>query len=418
MARKDVVVTGLGAVTPLGNSVKEFWDNILKGVSGAGPITKFDASRLRTRFACEVKNFDPTQYLHKREIRRLDPYIWYAVAAADEALKDAGIENPKEELEPTRAAVIWASGIGGITSFVEEVAKWGADPENYRFTPFFIPKVIADMAAGYLSIRYGFRGPNFATVSACASSLHAVAEGIRLIREGLADFVIVGGSEAAINYPGVAGFSAMKALSERNDSPETASRPYDKDRDGFVMGEGAGALVLESLEHAQKRNAQIYATAAGIGMTADAYHVTAPHPEGLGAAEVMSFAIQDAGISPQDVDYINTHGTSTPLGDIAEAKAIVKVFGEHAYKLNVSSTKSMHGHLLGAVGAVESIVCVLAIKDQIVPPTINHFTDDPELPPLNYTFWKPEKRRVRFALNNSFGFGGHNASVVFGEFQG
>ncbi len=418
MSQRTVVVTGLGAVTPLGNSVKEFWDNTLKGVSGAGPITKFDASKLRTRFACEVKNFDPAQYLHKREIRRLDPYTWYAIAAADEALKDAGIENPKEELNPTRAGVIWASGIGGITSFVEEVSRWGADPENYRFTPFFIPKVIADMAAGYLSIRYGFRGPNFATVSACASSLHAIAEGIRLIREGLADFIIVGGSEAAINYPGVAGFSAMKALSERNDSPETASRPYDKDRDGFVMGEGAGALILESIEHAQKRGAKIYATAAGMGMTADAYHVTAPHPEGLGAAEVMSLAIQDAGISPKDVDYINTHGTSTPLGDIAEAKAIVKVFGEHAYKLNVSSTKSMHGHLLGAVGAVESIVCILAIRDQIVPPTINHFTDDPELPPLNYTFWKPEKRRVKYTLNNSFGFGGHNASVVFGEFQG
>ncbi|NPA33303.1 MAG: beta-ketoacyl-ACP synthase II [Chlorobi bacterium] len=417
MAEKTIVVTGLGAITPLGNSVKEFWGNILKGVSGAGPITKFDASRLKTRFACEVKNFDPGQYLHKREIRRLDPYTWYAIAAADEALKDAGIDNPKEQLDPTRSGVIWASGIGGITSFVDEVAKWGADPDNYRFTPFFIPKVIADMSAGYLSIRYGLRGPNFATVSACASSLHALAEGIRLIREGLADFIIVGGSEAAINYPGVAGFSAMKALSERNDSPETASRPYDKDRDGFVMGEGAGALILESLEHAKKRGARIYATASGMGMTADAYHVTAPHPEGLGAAEVMSLAIQDAGISPQDVDYINTHGTSTPLGDIAEAKAIVKVFGDHAYKLNVSSTKSMHGHLLGAVGAVESIVCVLAIRDQVAPPTINHFTDDPELPPLNYTFWKPEKRRIKYALNNSFGFGGHNASVIFGEFQ-
>ncbi len=415
--RHRVVVTGLGAVTPLGLNVPDFWQAILEGRSGAGPITKFDASRLRTRFACEVKGFDPSKYLPRRELRRTDPYVWYSVAAADEALQDAGIQNPKEELEPRRVGVLWTSGIGGITSFVEEVAAWGRDPENYRFSPFFIPKVIADIAAGYLSIRYGFRGPNFATVSACASSLHAVAEAFRILREGLADMILVGGAEAAINYPGVAGFSAMKALSERNDDPQTASRPYDKDRDGFVMGEGAGALVLETLEHAQKRGARIYAEVVGQGMTADAYHITAPHPEGLGAMEVMQAALEDAGLSPEAIDYINAHGTSTPLGDVAEARAIERVFGDHAYKLNVSSTKSMHGHLLGAVGAVESIVCVLAIRDQVAPPTINHFTDDPELPKLNYTFWKPQKRQIRYALNNSFGFGGHNASVIFGQFR-
>ena len=411
MELKRVVVTGMGALTPLGNSVPDFWQGLVNGVSGANMITQFDASKFKTRFACEVKNFDPLQFLDRKEARKIDRFTQTALAASDEAVRSAGINL--ETMNPTRIGVIFSSGIGGITTFQTEVMEFARGDGTPRFNPFFIPKMILDIAAGQISMRFGFRGPNYAVVSACASSTHAIMEGFNLIRLGKADMMLTGGSESVIIEAGVGGFNAMKALSERNDEFATASRPFDKDRDGFVMGEGAGLLVLEELEHAKARGANIVCEIAGAGATADAHHITAPHPEGLGAKEVMIAALQDANMTPADIDYINVHGTSTPLGDIAETKAILDVFGDSAYKLNISSTKSMTGHLLGAAGVIEAIACVKAVSEDLVPPTINHFTDDPELDPnLNFTFWKPQARKVRAALSNTFGFGGHNASVI------
>jgi 3-oxoacyl-[acyl-carrier-protein] synthase II len=404
---RRVVVTGVGALTPIGLSAPTYWEALLQGVSGANYITKFDASQFRTRFACELKGFDPLQYIDRREARKMDSFTQYAIVAGNEAIQDAGLLNGS--LDKDGVGVIMASGIGGLYTFIEEMRGYRPG-EPPRFNPFFIPKMIIDIAAGHISIQHGFRGPNYATVSACASSANAIADGYLLIREGLADVMIVGGSEAAINEAGVGGFNAMRALSERNDDPKTASRPFDKDRDGFVLGEGAAALVLESLEHALRRGARIYAEMVGIGLAADAYHITAPCAEG--AELVMRRALQNAGISPTEVDYINVHGTSTPLGDISETKAIKAVFGEWAYQLNISSTKSMIGHLLGAAGAVEAVATVLSVYHQIVHPTINHFTDDPECD-LNYTFQHPMKRPIRYALSNSFGFGGHNVCLLF-----
>ncbi|MDZ4845877.1 MAG: beta-ketoacyl-ACP synthase II [Chitinophagales bacterium] len=410
-----VVITGLGAITPLGNNVPDFWQALLSGTSGAGPITQFDAAKFKTRFACEVKGFDPSSLLDKKEVRKLDRFAHFALAAADEAIRDAGFDL--EKLDKDRTGVIWGSGIGGIKTFdmeFEEYVKNGKEP---RFNPFFIPKMILDIAAGHISIKYGFRGVNFATVSACASSTHAIIDAFNYIRLGKAKAIITGGSEAAVCESGIGGFSAMRAMSQRNDSPETASRPFDLDRDGFVLGEGAGALVLEELEHAKARGAKIYAEVGGGGLTADAHHLTAPHPEGLGAINVMKMTLEDAGMTTTDIDYINVHGTSTPLGDIAETLAIKKVFGDYAYALNISSTKSMTGHLLGAAGAIEAIASILAVQHDIVPPTINHFTDDPALDNrLNFTFHKAQPRTVRAALSNTFGFGGHNASVIFKKF--
>jgi 3-oxoacyl-[acyl-carrier-protein] synthase II len=412
MSPRRVVVTGIGALTPIGNNLQEYWNALSNGVSGAAPITRFDASKFKTRFACELKNFDVNQFIDRKEARRMDPYTHYAIITSDEAIKDSGLDL--EKVNKDRAAVIWASGIGGLTSFFHEVVAFGRGDGTPRFSPFFIPMMIADIAAGLISIKYGFRGPNFAVVSACASSTNAISEAFHYIRMGKADLAITGGSEACVNEPAIGGFNAMKALSERNDSPETASRPYDKDRDGFVLGEGAGALILEEYEHALARGAKIYAEIVGCGASGDAYHMTAPHPEGLGARNVMHMALNDAGLKPEDVDYINVHGTSTPLGDPQEIKAIQHVFGEHAYQLNISSTKSMTGHLLGGAGVIESIACLLAINKGIVPPTINHFTDDPEIDPkLNLTFNKAQNREVNVALSNTFGFGGHNASVIF-----
>lgn len=408
---RRVVVTGVGALTPIGLSAPTYWEALLQGVSGADYITKFDASRFRTRFACELKGFDPLQYIDRREARKMDSFTQYAIVAGNEAIQDAGLLNGS--LDKDGVGVIMASGIGGLYTFIEEMRGYRPG-EPPRFNPFFIPKMIIDIAAGHISIQHGFRGPNYATVSACASSANAIADGYLLIREGLADVMIVGGSEAAINEAGVGGFNAMRALSERNDDPKTASRPFDKDRDGFVLGEGAAALVLESLEHALRRGARIYAELVGIGLAADAYHITAPCAEG--AELVMRRALQNAGIAPTEVDYINVHGTSTPLGDISETKAIKAVFGEWAYQLNISSTKSMIGHLLGAAGAVEAVATVLSVYHQIVHPTINHFTDDPECD-LNYTFHHPMKRPIRYALSNSFGFGGHNACLLFKRYE-
>jgi 3-oxoacyl-[acyl-carrier-protein] synthase II len=416
MASKRVVVTGLGALTPIGNNVSDYWAGLSKGVSGAAPITRFDVSKFKTQFACEVKNFDPLQFIDKKEVRRLDPFVQYALATSQEAVDDSGITN--ESMNPDRIGVIWASGIGGITSFFNEVAEYAKGDGTPRFSPFFIPKVIVDIAAGHISMRFGFRGPNYATVSACASSTHAIIDAFNLIRLGKADVILCGGSEAAVNEPGIGGFNAMHALSTRNDDPATASRPFDKDRDGFVLGEGAGAIILEELEHAKARGAKIYAEMLGGAATADAYHLTAPHPEGLGAMNVMLQSLNDAGLQPEDIDYINVHGTSTPLGDIAETLAIKKVFGEHAYKLHISSTKSMTGHLLGAAGAIEAIASILAVKNDLVPPTINHFTDDPEIDSrLNLTFNTAVQANLRTALSNTFGFGGHNASVIFGKYN-
>ena len=406
-----VVVTGVGALTPIGLSAPTYWEALLQGISGADYITKFDASQFRTRFACELKGFDPLQYIDRREARKMDSFTQYAIVAGNEAIQDAGLLNGS--LDKDGVGVIMASGIGGLYTFIEEMRGYRPG-EPPRFNPFFIPKMIIDIAAGHISIQHGFRGPNYATVSACASSANAIADGYLLIREGLADVMIVGGSEAAINEAGVGGFNAMRALSERNDDPKTASRPFDKDRDGFVLGEGAAALVLESLEHALRRGARIYAELVGIGLAADAYHITAPCAEG--AELVMRRALQNAGIAPTEVDYINVHGTSTPLGDISETKAIKAVFGEWAYQLNISSTKSMIGHLLGAAGAVEAVATVLSVYHQIVHPTINHFTDDPECD-LNYTFHHPMKRPIRYALSNSFGFGGHNACLLFKRYE-
>lgn len=415
MQLKRVVITGMGALTPLGNSVTEYWNNLRNGVSGCDFITNFDASKFKTRFACEIKNFDPTNYLDRKEARKVDRFTQTALVASDQAVQDAGIS--KDNVNPDRVGVITGSGIGGLITFQEEVINFAKGDGTPRFNPFFIPKMILDIAAGHISMRHGFRGPNFAVVSACASSTNAMMEAFNLIRMGKADIILTGGSESVIGEAGVGGFNAMKALSERNDDPKTASRPYDKDRDGFVMGEAAGVVIFEEYEHAIKRGAKIYCEVAGGGATADAHHITAPHPEGLGAKNVMLQALADAGMQPGDIDYINTHGTSTPLGDIAEVKAIVDVFGEHAYKLNISSTKSMTGHCLGAAGVIEAMACIMAVQNDIVPPTINHFTDDPELDPrLNFTFWEAQKRVVNAALSNTFGFGGHNACMIFKKF--
>ena len=411
MQLKRVVVTGIGALTPIGNNLEEYWTNLLNGASGADTITLFDASKFKTRFACEVKGFDPTNFMDRKEARKLDRFAQLALVASDMAVVDAGIS--KENVDLDRVGVIFASGIGGLRTFQEEVTSFAQGDGTPRFNPFFIPKMILDIAAGQISMRHGFRGPNFAVVSACASSTNGIIAACDNIRLGKADIIISGGSEAVISEAGVGGFNAMKAMSERNDDPKTASRPYDKDRDGFVMGEAAGVLVLEEYEHAIKRGAKIYCEIAGGGATADAYHLTAPHPEGLGARNVMIAALKDAGMQPEEIDYINTHGTSTPLGDGAEAKAITEVFGEHAYNLNISATKSMTGHCLGAAGVIESIACIQSVINDIVPPTINHFTADPTLDPkLNFTFNQPQKRLVRAALSNTFGFGGHNACVI------
>jgi 3-oxoacyl-[acyl-carrier-protein] synthase II len=416
MELKRVVVTGMGAITPLGKTVSEYWDSLIDGVSGADTITQFDTSKFKTKFACEVKDFEPTEYLDRKEARKIDRFTQFALVASDQALKDAGIN--KENVDVDRVGVIFASGIGGLITFQEEVSNFALGDGTPRFNPFFIPKMILDIAAGQISMRHGFRGPNYSVVSACASSTNAIIDAFDTIRLGKAEIIITGGSEAVIREAGVGGFNAMKALSERNDDPKTASRPFDKDRDGFVMGEGSGVLILENLEHALARGAKIYCEIAGGGATADAHHITAPHPEGLGAKNVMHVALKDAGMKAEDIDYINVHGTSTPLGDIAETKAILNVFGENAYKLNISSTKSMTGHCLGAAGVIEALACILAVTKDIVPPTINHFTDDPELDPkLNFTFNKAQHRVVNAALSNTFGFGGHNASVIVKKYN-
>jgi 3-oxoacyl-[acyl-carrier-protein] synthase II len=415
MELKRVVVTGLGAITPLGNSVPEFWDNLINGVSGAASITRFDTSKFRTKFACEVKGFNPEDYFDRKEARKLDLYAQYGIAVSEQAIKDSGLNL--ETIDLDRSGVVWGSGIGGLNTFLTEISAFAQGDGTPRFNPFFIPKMIADIASGHISIRFGFRGINFTTVSACASSTNAFIDAFNYIRLAKADVVITGGSEAAVNEAGIGGFNAMHALSVRNDDPTTASRPFDVDRDGFILGEGAGAIILEEYEHAVKRGAKIYAEVVGGGMSADAHHITAPHPEGLGATNVMKNALSDAGMNYDEIDYINVHGTSTPLGDIAESKAITAVFKEHAYNLNISSTKSMTGHLLGAAGAVEAIACILAVKEDIIPPTINHFNDDPELDnKLNFTFNKAQKKVVRAALSNTFGFGGHNASIIVKKF--
>jgi 3-oxoacyl-[acyl-carrier-protein] synthase II len=415
MELKRVVVTGIGALTPLGNNLNDYWNGLINGVSGADFITQFDASKFKTRFACELKNFEAYEHLDRKEARKMDRFTQLALIAADQAVADAGIS--KENINVDRAGVIFASGIGGLITFQEEVMNFAKGDGTPRFNPFFIPKMILDIAAGQISMRHGFRGPNFAVVSACASSTNAINEGFMYIRTGKSDVIVTGGSESVISEAGVGGFNAMKALSERNDNPKTASRPYDNERDGFVMGEAAGCLILEELEHALARGAKIYCEIAGGGATADAHHITAPHPDGLGAKNVMLAALEDAGMKPEDIDYINTHGTSTPLGDGAEAKAITEVFGEHAYNLNISSTKSMTGHCLGAAGVVEAIACIQSVIHNIVPPTINHFTDDPTLDPrLNFTFNKAQDRTVNAALSNTFGFGGHNACVIVKKF--
>lgn len=412
MEFKRVVITGLGAVTPVGNTVSEFWESLKKGVSGAAAITCFDVTNFKTKFACEVKNFDIVNFMDRKEARKLDKYAQYAIGAVDEAIKDAAFDFQKLNLD--KCGVIWGSGIGGLDTFTQEIKNYTKGNEIPKFNPFFIPKMIANIASGHISIRYGFRGPNFTTVSACASSSHALIDAFMYIRLGRADVFISGGSEAAVNEAGVAGFNAMHAISTRNDDPQSGSRPFDVDRDGFVMADGAGALILEEYEHAVRRGAKIYAEIVGGGMTADAHHITAPHPEGHGASMVMRYALEDANAKPEDVDYINVHGTSTPLGDIAETLAIQKVFGEHAYKLSISSTKSMTGHLLGAAGAVESIATILAIRDGIIPPTINQFNLDPNIDSkLDLTPNKAKVRNVNLALCNTFGFGGHNATVVF-----
>lgn len=411
MQIKRVVITGLGALTPIGNNIQEYWSGLVNGVSGAAPITYFDATKFKTRFACELKNFKATDFIDRREARRMDRFTQYAMVASDEAIADSGLNSADHN--PDRIGVIWGSGIGGLETFQQEVTNFNSGDGTPRFNPFFIPKMIADIAPGHISIKHGFRGPNFATVSACASSSNAIIDSLNYIRLGHADAIITGGSEAAVTEAGMGGFNAMHALSTRNDSPETASRPFDKDREGFVLGEGAGALVLEEYEHAVARGAKIYAEIIGGGMSSDAHHITAPHPEGLGARNVMLNCLRDAGIQPEEVDAINMHGTSTPLGDIAESKAILDVFGEHAYTININSTKSMTGHLLGAAGAIEAIASVLAIKNGMVPPTINHFTDDDQIDnKLNFTFNKAQEREVKVAISNTFGFGGHNACVA------
>jgi 3-oxoacyl-[acyl-carrier-protein] synthase II len=414
MQLKRVVVTGIGALTPIGNNAKDFWSALAKGVSGAATITRFDIEKFRTQFACEVKDFNVLDHIDRKESRKMDPFTQYAMIVADEAVHDSGILDTK--FIPEDVGVIWASGIGGLQVLEKEISQFAQGDGTPRFNPFFIPKMIGDIAPGYISIKYGFRGPNFGTISACASSNNSIIDSYNYIRLGMAKAIITGGSEACVTPSAVGGFNSMKALSERNDSPSTASRPFDADRDGFVLGEGAASLVLEEYEHAKARGAKIYGEILGGGLTADAHHITAPHPEGLGATNVMKIALKDAEISPSDIDYVNVHGTSTPLGDVSETKAILGVFGDHAYNLNISSTKSMTGHLLGAAGAVEALACLSAINSGIVPPTINHFTDDEQFDSkLNFTFNKAQKREVNYALSNTFGFGGHNASVIMGK---
>ncbi len=412
MELKRVVVTGLGAITPLGNNVNEYWENLINGVSGANMITRFDTEKFKTKFACEVKNFDPKEYFDRKEIRKLDPYAQFAMVAADQAIKDSGIIEDKTDLD--EVGVIWASGIGGIETFMNEMKGYSAGDGTPRFSPFFIPKMISDIAAGHISMKYSLRGPNFATVSACASSTNALIDAFNLIRLGKATAIVTGGSEAAINEPGMGGFNSMQAISTNNENYKTASRPFDKNRDGFVMGEGGGAIILEDYDSAKKRGAKIYAEIIGGGLSADAHHLTAPHPGGLGARLVMTRAIKDAGIAAEEVDYINVHGTATPLGDVSETIAIKDVFGDHAYKLNISSTKSMTGHLLGAAGAVEAIAAIMSTIYDVIPPTINLDNPDPEIDPdLNLTPHKAQERIVNVALSNTFGFGGHNTSVIF-----
>lgn len=417
MELKRVVVTGMGALTPIGNTLNEYWEGLISGKSGAAPITQFDATLFKTQFACEVKNFNIEDFMDKKEARKLDQFAQFAMVSASEAMADSALMESNPNVD--RIGVIWGSGIGGLKTFQDEAQAFFAGDGTPRFNPFFIPKMIADIAAGHISIKYGLRGPNYVTVSACASSTNAIIDAFNVIRLGKADAIVTGGSESCVNEMGMGGFNALKALSTRNDSPETASRPFDVDRDGFVLGEGSGALILEEYEHAIKRGAKIYAEVCGGGMSGDAYHMTAPHPEGIGARNVMIAALEDAEMDPSEVDYVNVHGTSTPLGDIAETKAILQVFGDHAYNLNISSTKSMTGHLLGAAGAIEAIACIMSVKHDIVPPTINHFTDDPELDNrLNLTFNKAQKRTVNVALSNTFGFGGHNTSVIVKKFKG
>jgi|TARA_B110000091_G_scaffold66517_1_gene73175 3-oxoacyl-[acyl-carrier-protein] synthase II len=416
MELKRAVITGLGALTPIGNTTSDYWEGLINGTSGAAAITNFDASKFKTQFACELKNFDVLDFIDRKAARKMDPFSQYATVVSDEAVADSGISV--ENSNADRIGVIWGSGIGGLGTFQNEIINFSQGDGTPRFNPFFIPKMIADIASGQISINHGFRGPNFSTVSACASSTNAMIDAFTYIRLGKADAIVTGGSEASVVEAGVGGFNALKALSTRNDSPETASRPFDLDRDGFVLGEGAGAIVLEELEHAKKRGAKIYAEVVGGGMSGDAHHITAPHPEGLGALNVMRATLADAEMGASEIDYVNVHGTSTPLGDVAEVKAIQKVFGEHAYNLNISSTKSMTGHLLGAAGAIESIACILAVKNNIAPPTINHFTDDPSLDTkLNFTFNKAQKRNINAAITNTFGFGGHNASVIFKKYK-
>ena len=411
MNNRRVVVTGIGALTPIGNNLQDYWDNLIKGVSGAGPITHFNTENFKTQFACEVKDFVATDFLERKEARKLDLFSQYALVVVKQAIEDSLLNI--REINPERSGVIWGSGIGGMQTFFTESVNYGTGNGTPRFNPFFIPKLISDIPAGHISIKYNFRGPNFTTVSACASSTNALIDAFNYIKWNKADIFIAGGSEACIFEPGIGGFNAMMALSTRNNDPKTASRPFDKNRDGFVMGEGSGALILEEYKHAKKRGAKIYAEVVGSGLTADAHHITAPHPEGLGAKNVMKLAVEEAGITPSQVDYINVHGTSTPLGDIAETKAIKSLFGEHAYNLNISSTKSMTGHLLGAAGVIETIACIMAVKNNIIPPTINHETKDPEIDEnLNLTLNKAEERIVNYALSNTFGFGGHNASIL------
>tara|TARA_R110002072_G_scaffold239187_7_gene396993 strand:+ start:511 stop:1761 length:1251 start_codon:yes stop_codon:yes gene_type:complete len=416
MELKRVVVTGIGALTPLGNNLDDYWNALIAGKSGAAPITLFDAEKFKTQFACEVKGFDPVDYMDRKEARKMDRFCQLAVGAAEQGVKDSGLDSAKVDL--ARIGVIWGSGIGGLDTFLQESKNYVRGDGSPRFNPFFIPKMIADIAPGHISMRYGFRGPNFTTVSACASSTNALIDGFNYIRLGMMDACISGGSEAAVTEAGIGGFNSMHALSTRNDSPETASRPFDNDRDGFVLGEGGACIVLEEYEHAKNRGAKIYAEIVGGGMSADAHHITAPHPEGLGAKAVMENVLRDAGLSNSDIDYINVHGTSTPLGDVAELKAIDAVFGDNAYKMNISSTKSMTGHLLGAAGAIETIAAIMAVREGIIPPTINHFTDDPNIDSkLNLTFGTAQKREVNCAISNTFGFGGHNASVLVRKLQ-
>ncbi len=416
MELKRVVVTGLGALTPLGNTIPEFWEALVNGVSGADKITLFDAEKFKTQIACEVKGFNVNDHFDRKEARKHDRYSQFGIVAADQAIADAGFEI--EKLDVDRIGVIWASGIGGLKTFQDEVSSFAKGDGTPRYNPFFIPKMIADICAGHISIKYGFRGPNFATVSACASSANALADAFNLIRLGKADAFITGGSEASVVEGGIGGFNALHAISTRNDDPKTASRPFDKDRDGFVLGEGGCAIIFEELEHALKRGATIYAEVAGCGLSADAHHMTAPHPEGLGAQNCMKYAIEDAGLELTDIDHINTHGTSTPVGDIAEPKAIVSLFGEHSYNISINSTKSMTGHLLGAAGAIEAIATILTVKNDVVPPTINHFTDDPEIDSrLDFTFNKAKERVINVGLSNTFGFGGHNASIIFKKYK-